>query len=113
AATANGAGAVQATAAHPPGENVRARLEHDRATSYLAFGMIATAFNRKHQAKESLEQALSLCQTLADAEPADGQRQAELSAVQAALAKVLWNEGHLAEAQKLFRGRATSLEKAL
>ena len=111
--TPNGGGGHQATAAGPPGENVRARLEQDRATGYLAFGMIATGFDRKQQAKESLEQALSLCQTLADAEPANEQRQAELSVVQSALAKLLWNEGHLAEAQKLLNLRAASLEKAL
>jgi len=111
--TQKGAGMIQATSARPPGENVRAQLEQDRATSYLAFGMIATGLDRKQQAKESLEQALSLCQKLADAEPASAQRQAELSLVQAAMAKVLWNEGHLAEAQKLINLRVAALETAL
>src|SRR5262249_25000363 len=53
----NGAGMVQTTAARPPGENARARLEQDRATGYLAFGMIASVFDHREQAKESLEQA--------------------------------------------------------
>lgn len=89
------------------------RIEQDRATSYLSFGALETIFRRNERARRSLEQAVALRQKLADAEPANQERRTELGTAQSMLARLLWDEDHLATALKLFNLQTTSLEQNL
>jgi tetratricopeptide (TPR) repeat protein len=109
---AGAAASNPAQAARLPADD-RARIEQDRATSFLVFGMIETAFDRKAQARQSLEQALAIHSLLATADPKNERRQANLRIVEESLENLLWNDGRLAQAREVFARRIASLEQEI
>lgn len=89
------------------------QLDKDRAISYSSFGVLESAFRRSERARVSLEQAVKLWQRVVAADPGNQENQSELSSAQAKLGSVLWTEGRLAAAAKMFNLRTVLLEQAL
>lgn len=89
------------------------RLEQDRATGYLAFGILESAYNRTPQAQQSLEQALSIRQKLADGAPENVELQSGLTSAKNLLANHYWRTGRLAKGREYHQQQIASLEKKL
>jgi tetratricopeptide (TPR) repeat protein len=112
------AGGAAAAVAQPASERIAsdaelAQINQDRASGYQAFGVIETYLNRTEQAAQSLDQALALRQTLAQAAPDNRELAADLAGVRDALAGLYWETGQLFKARELFRERIEQLEQQI
>jgi tetratricopeptide (TPR) repeat protein len=89
------------------------RLRASLAASQHAIGLIQLGLGDRDEARKSLSEAIALLRSLADAEPTNEKLRTELSVAESALAKLLWDEGRLAEAIPSFKQVEASLEQAL
>jgi tetratricopeptide (TPR) repeat protein len=88
------------------------RLDQDRLTGLLAFGVVETALNRTEQARQSLDEALRIRKKLSQADAHVEQLHAELEAGQNALAELQWKNGNLTQARVFFQQQIAALEQA-
>jgi tetratricopeptide (TPR) repeat protein len=99
--------------ADPHGEDQRIHIAEDRATGYLAFGMIETALGRYEQARQSFDQALAAHGAIAQSGPANEEHKKALQTAQAALATLLVKEGRLREARDILEERIALLQQTV
>jgi serine/threonine protein kinase len=98
----------------PAGLDIKARLEEEQASSQHAFGLIQLELGQFEDAHASLDRALAVRESLVRDRAGDARLRADLWATRAAIGRLHWRAGRLAEASRAWddvrRGLASGLQ---
>ncbi len=96
-----------------PDDLGRARLEEEQASSQHALGIVQTELEQLDEAGATLGRALATREALARDRPGDVRRRADLAATRAAIGRLQWRAGKLADAVRTWDAVRQGLESDL